>query len=96
MELLQAMNFHQFLPTVQSCRIDGITLLCVASDWDCLCRLKKYLPTSQIQEINFVSQVLLAENYFVRYFREEEDISPTSAKALTQPEVKIVVNRNLK
>jgi|JI6StandDraft_1071083.scaffolds.fasta_scaffold109905_2 hypothetical protein len=48
-ELLQAMNFRRFVSTVQSCRIDGFILMCVASDWDCLCRLKKYLPAQQIQ-----------------------------------------------
>lgn len=65
------MHFTQFVPTVQSCSIDGFILLCVAGDWDCLVRLKKYMPTQQIQEINFVSQVLLAENYFLRFYKEE-------------------------
>jgi hypothetical protein len=42
-ELLNNLNFQKFVPTVQQCRIDGFILLCVASDWDCLFRLKKYM-----------------------------------------------------
>lgn len=71
MELLQAMNFNRFVKTVQQCRLDGFILLCIGSDWESLCRLKKYMPAQQIQEINFVARVMLASNYFVRYYKEE-------------------------
>jgi hypothetical protein len=59
----------------------------VASDWDCLLRLRSYMQDSQIREINFVSQVLVAENYFCRYF-EEEDISD---RKVTQEEIGIAI-----
>lgn len=45
------------------------------------------MQDSQIREINFVSQVLVAENYFCRYF-EEEDISD---RKVTQEEIGIAI-----
>lgn len=72
-ELLTYLQFERFIGIVKSARIDGFILICVASDWDCLLRLRAYMQDAQIREINFVSQVLVAENYYKRYFKDDEE-----------------------
>ena len=69
-ELLTLLRFDKFVGLVLNTHVDGFVLLCVASDWDCLLKLRKYMQDGSIQQLSQLSQIFIAESFYIRYYKE--------------------------